>query len=318
MTASTGDPLETAQQERADRPHAVPWRAVVVFVVLAFGLAWLIALPMWLAPGVSTAALMMLAPALATLAVVFGMRTPGRRRRRSLGIWPLRPAKRIVWFLVAGLFAPVVLVALTVAVSAALGWVKLDLAHFSGFAEMNAAALPQGTDPVPPAVLIAVQLVLIPIMAIIPNSIFAFGEEIGWRGWLLPALTPLGTWPALVLSGTIWGLWHMPVTLLGHNFGLTDWRGVALMTVGGVAWGVLLGWTRLRTGSVWPAVVAHGALNASGGMVFWFFAAGTEPSLALVNPMGVAGWIVLGVVIVLLALTGQFRRQPALAARPAR
>src|SRR5699024_9641675 len=64
----TGDPLETAQQERADRPHAVPWRAVVVFVVLAFGLAWLIALPMWLAPGVSTAALMMLAPALATLA----------------------------------------------------------------------------------------------------------------------------------------------------------------------------------------------------------------------------------------------------------
>src|SRR5690625_3613298 len=64
MTASTGDPLETAQQERADRPHAVPWRAVVVFVVLAFGLAWLIALPMWLAPGVSTAALMMLAPAL--------------------------------------------------------------------------------------------------------------------------------------------------------------------------------------------------------------------------------------------------------------
>src|SRR5690625_7513930 len=79
------------------------------------------------------------------------MRTPGRRRRRSLGIWPLRPAKRIVWFLVAGLFAPVVLVALTVAVSAALGWVKLDLAHFSGFAEMNAAALHQGTDTVPPA-----------------------------------------------------------------------------------------------------------------------------------------------------------------------
>src|SRR5690625_4350323 len=172
------------------------------------------------------------------------MRSPGRRLRRSLVIWPLRPAKRIVWFLVAGLFAPVVLVALTVAVSAALGWVKLDLAHFSGFAEMNAAALPQGTDPVPPAVLIAVQLVLILIMAIIPNSIFAFGEEIGWRGWLLPALTPLGTWPALFLSGAIWGLWHMPVTLLGHNFGLTDLRGVGRMTVGGVARGGPRGGTR--------------------------------------------------------------------------
>lgn len=318
MAAPAGDPLETAPQERADRPHAVPWRAVIVFVVLAYGLAWLIAAPMWLAPGISTAALMMLAPALATLAVVFVMRTPGQQRLRSLGIWPLRPAKRIVWFLVAGLVAPVVLVLLTVAVSAALGWMTLDLVHLSGFAEMNATALPAGTDPIPPAALIAVQLALIPVVAIIPNSIFALGEEIGWRGWLLPALTPLGTWPALILSGAIWGLWHMPATLLGHNFGLTDWRGVALMTAGGVAWGVLLGWMRLRTGSVWPAVIAHGALNASGGMVFWFFAAGTEPSLALVNPMGVAGWIVLGVVIVVLALTGQFHRQPPLAARPGR
>ena len=316
MAAPAGDPVETVRQARADRPSAVPWRAVIVFVALAYGLAWLIALPMWLAPGVSTAALMMLAPALATLVVVLGMRVPRQQRLRSLGIWPLRPAKRIVWFLVVGLFAPVLLVFLTVAVSAALGWIQLDLVHFSGFAEMNAAALPSGTDAVSPQLLIAVQLAVIPIAAIIPNSILAFGEEIGWRGWLLPALTPLGTWPALVLSGAIWGLWHMPVTLLGHNFGLTDWRGVALMTAGGVAWGVLLGWMRLRTGSVWPAVVAHGAVNASGGMVLWFFAAGTEPSLPLVNPMGVAGWIVLGVVIVVLALTGQFRKQPTLAARP--
>src|SRR5690625_6956057 len=105
------------------------------------------------------------------------MRTPGRRRRRSLGIWPLRPAKRIVWFLVAGLFAPVVLVALTVAVSAALGWVKVDLAHFSGFAEMNAAALPQGTDPVPPAGLLAGQLVLNLLVVVIPNTVLPFD---GW------------------------------------------------------------------------------------------------------------------------------------------
>ena len=318
MTAPAGDPLETAQQTRADLPSSVPWRAVITFVALAYGLAWLIALPMWIFPGVSTAAFMMLAPALATLVVVFAMRVPARERLRSLGVWPLRPAKRVVGAMVAALFGPMLVVLLTIAVSAALGWLQLDLVHFSGFAEMNAAALPPGTDAVSPQLLIAMQLALVPIVAILPNSIFALGEEIGWRGWLLPALRPLGTWPALALSGAIWGLWHMPVTLLGHNFGLTDWRGVALMTTGGVAWGVLLGWMRLRTGSVWPAVIAHGALNASGGAVLLVFAAGTDPSLTLVNPLGVAGWIVLGAVIIALAVTGQFRTQPTLAARPER
>ncbi|WP_258566553.1 type II CAAX prenyl endopeptidase Rce1 family protein [Leucobacter luti] len=42
------------------------------------------------------------------------------------------------------------------------------------------------------------------------NCIFTFGEEIGWRGWLLPALRPLGTWPALILSGAIWACGTRP------------------------------------------------------------------------------------------------------------
>jgi membrane protease YdiL (CAAX protease family) len=294
----------------------VPWAAVIVFTVLACGLAWLVALPLWLGDGLAEPfagvilPVMMLTPAVAALIVTFTMRTPARgRRARFLGLWPLRPAKRIVWLLVAAWLVPPLLVAASILVSAALGFVQLDLT-FGAFAVELEKALPPGS-PVPPVgVVVFAQIAMIPLAALL-NAIPAFGEELGWRGWLVPTLRPLGTWPALLISGAIWGVWHSPVILLGYNFGRTDVTGVLLMIGGCVAWGILLGWLRLRSASVWPAVIAHGALNAAGGLIVIFAAA--QPDLGLAGPLGVAGWIVLAVVIAVLALTGQFRRQPELA-----
>ncbi|QBE48348.1 CPBP family intramembrane metalloprotease [Leucobacter triazinivorans] len=319
--------IETAPgSPRADRPErGVPWGAVALFVALAYGGAWLVALPLWLmgpdAPAFPVvfgllAMAMMLTPAIAALVVTFVARVPRRERLRFLGIWPLRPAKRVVWFTIGALFAPLLIGALTTLLAALLGWVRIDPVHLSGFAEINAAALPENMDPsvLPsPWVLVAVQLALFPVLAILPNSIVGFGEELGWRGWLLPALRPLGLWPALLLSGAIWGLWHAPLTLLGHNYGLMDWRGVALMTINCTILGVLFGWLRLRTGSVWPATIGHGALNGTGGMIMWFVAAGETVRPELVTVAGVAGWIVCGALILILALTGQLRKEPELA-----
>lgn len=323
-------PESTPRRIRADRPQRVPWAPVAVFVAVACGLAWLVALPLWLSGGAEgegfaallglLAPVMMFTPALATVVVVFLMRTPRGERLRFLGIWPLRPAKRVVWFTVAAVFAPVFLVVLSLGVAALLGWVTLDLVNFSGFAETLAASLPEAAQSMLPPIgtLVIIQLASIPLGALI-NSFLAFGEEIGWRGWLVPALRPLGTWPALILSGVIWGIWHSPLILLGYNFGLTDWRGVALMTVGCVAWGVLLGWSRLRSGSVWPAVFGHGALNAAAGIVGLFAAAGSEIDPALVLPLGVSGWIAIAATVIVLVLCGQFSdsRQPELEPRKA-
>lgn len=314
-----------------------PWRAVVLFAVLASGLAWLVALPLWLMDpahslyGVAvtlTASVMMFTPAVAVLIVMIAMRVPPRGSRlRFLGMWPLRPARRVVWFIVASMFAPLLLVLASLAVAVAFGWVTLDLVHFSGFqavldaqlagvppelAEVSAAAMP------PIAMLVVLQIASIPLGALI-NSIFAFGEELGWRGWLLPALRPLGVWPALLLSGVLWGLWHSPLILLGYNFNRLDLSGVLLMTVGCVMWGIFFGWLRLRSGSVWPAVVGHGALNASAGVFALLAAAGAPIDMSLVNPLGVSGWVVLALIAVGLVLTGQFKREPGLApSRPKR
>ncbi|KJQ53508.1 CPBP family intramembrane glutamic endopeptidase [Microbacterium sp. SA39] len=301
---------------RSSSARRVPWVAVIVFWVLACALAWLVALPLWLGEGLAEPfagvllPVMMLTPAIAALIVTFVLRVPARGERvRFLGLWPLRPAKRIVWLMVAAWLVPPVLVALSILLSAALGFVQLDLT-FAAFAVELQKALPAGT-PVPPVeVVVFAQIAMIPLGALI-NAIPAFGEELGWRGWLVPALRPLGTWPALLISGAIWGFWHSPIILLGYNFGRTDISGVLLMIGGCIAWGILLGWLRLRSASVWPAVIAHGSLNAAGGLIVLFAAA--KPDLGLAGPLGVAGWIVLAVVIAVLALTGQFRQQPELA-----
>ena len=294
----------------------VPWTAVIVFTLVSCALAWLVCLPLWLGDGLAEPLsgvllpVMMFTPAAAALLVVFAMRVPDRgERARRLGLWPLRPAKRVVWMIVAGWLVPPVLVALSILVAAALGFVHLD-PTFAAFAAEIEKAVPAGTPLPPIEILVVAQIASIPLGALV-NSLFAFGEELGWRGWLLPTLRPLGTWPALLISGAIWGLWHSPVILLGYNFGRTDVTGVLFMIGGCVAWGVLLGWLRLRSASVWPAVVAHGALNAAGGLVVVVAAA--QPDLALAGPLGVAGWIVCAIVAVVLALTGGFRVQPELA-----
>ncbi|MFC9984129.1 CPBP family intramembrane glutamic endopeptidase [Microbacterium keratanolyticum] len=300
--------------------RTVPWGAVALFVVTACALAWLVALPLWLGEGLAAPIaplllpLMMWTPVVATLIVMLALRVPAKGERvRFLGLWPLRPAKRVVWLIVVGWLAPVVLIVLIVAVSALFGLAQPDFT-FSAYAALLESATPAGTPLPPVEALVLAQLAMVPLGALI-NSVAAFGEEIGWRGWLLPALRPLGTWPALVLSGAIWGLWHAPIILLGYNFGRTDITGVLFMMGGCVAWGVFFGWLRLRSGSVWPAVVGHGALNAAAGLILLLQPIGTPFDLAIVGPLGVVSWGVLAVVALVLALTGQFRTQPELALR---
>jgi membrane protease YdiL (CAAX protease family) len=94
-------------------------------------------------------------------------------------------------------------------------------------------------------------------------------EEIGWRGYFLPRLAALGERKALLLSGLLHGAWHLPVILLTSLY-LTDgsrWIVIPAFLVSATAFGVFVGWFRLRTGSVWPAVLAHASHNVA---VAWF------------------------------------------------
>lgn len=316
MSRVTSQVASLPASERPDRLQRIPWVPIAVFATISFGLAWLTVLPLWVMEPNSSAYLvlagalptvMMFCPLIATLFVVFVMKTPARNRLQFLGIWPLRPAKRVVWFIVTMTIAPAVFVFASLGVSVLFEWTQLDVVNFSGFQAM----LDEPLDDTLLRPVVLTQLAFIPFAAIF-NAIPAFGEEIGWRGWLLVTLRPAGIWPAMLLSGAIWGVWHAPVILLGHNFNQPNIWGLGLMVVGSMAWGVFFGWLRLRSGSVWPAVIGHGALNASGGLVLLLTAADSSMEMALVSPFGVSGWIVLALVITLLKVTGQFRHEPHL------
>jgi len=97
------------------------------------------------------------------------------------------------------------------------------------------------------------------------SSALAIGEEIGFRGYLLPRLVQLGTTKALLLSGLLHAIWHFPLMLLTPVYPiLGNWLIVGpiiLLTL--TSAGVFYGYLQLTSKSVWPATLAHGTINLS-------------------------------------------------------
>jgi uncharacterized protein len=98
---------------------------------------------------------------------------------------------------------------------------------------------------------------------LIIGSVFAFGEEAGWRGYFLPRLTGLGLAPAMALSGLLHGLWHLPLILLTPLYHADGSRWIVLpeFLLLFVLAGFVYGYLRLATGSLWPAVLLHASFN---------------------------------------------------------
>lgn len=70
----------------------------------------------------------------------------------------------------------------------------------------------------------------------------------------------------LLISGAIWGLWHAPIILQGHNYSEHPYLGIAMMTVFTTLLGIIFGWLQQACGSVWAPTAAHGALNGIAGV----------------------------------------------------
>ena len=292
--------------------------SIAIFLGLSFGLSWLIALPLWFGEGLESptftvfALAMMFTPAIAALVVVFFVEKhpDGRSRRRALGLGSVRPVGRFVRYLVLALVVPPALILAALLVGAVFGVYPADFVNFSGFQETVDAqlkALGQDPLPVPIVLLVAAQFVNVVIGSII-NVIPALGEELGWRGWLLPKLLPLGIVPAILVSGVIWGLWHAPLILLGYNYGdAPGWLALAAMVGMTIVIGAVFSWLRIRSESVWPAALAHGSFNAAAGFSLVFVMAGETFSPLEATILGWTGWLVPLILVIVLVATGQFR-----------
>jgi membrane protease YdiL (CAAX protease family) len=91
----------------------------------------------------------------------------------------------------------------------------------------------------------------------------ALGEEIGWRGFLVPELAKVVSFPAVgVISGLMWAAYHFPALLFAdYNAGTPAWFGLTCFTLMVVADSFVLAWLTLRSGSLWPAAIFHGSHN---------------------------------------------------------
>ena len=105
---------------------------------------------------------------------------------------------------------------------------------------------------------LAMWAALITLMLVL-NVVLSTGEELGWRGYMLPHMVAAGVPSPVLVSSLVWGLWHVPLFLWGGlvQDGPHPWVVTVLMLTGTVALGYVLGRLRLDSGSVWPSAVLH-------------------------------------------------------------
>lgn len=118
----------------------------------------------------------------------------------------------------------------------------------------------EGLDMVPSWILLAIVGLQAVVLGPLLGLLIAFGEEYGWRWYLQGELVKLGKARGILLVGMIWGLWHIPLVLMGHNYPGYPLYGSALMMVYSIALALILGYAVLKSGSVWLAAFLH-ALN---------------------------------------------------------
>lgn len=296
-----------------ERAARVNWPSVGLFLLLTFAISWAV----WLG--------------LRVLNVPFGIRTAIGMYGPALGAILTRLIRRegfadaglrltakgrkgASWmYLAAYLVAPIL-------IAASIGFVLLttyqhwDLAnHLQALGNTLVKQIQQMGTKMPanmsPSRLATITLLSQTVEAftigIVINMLLTFGEEFGWRGYLLPRLAPLGGIPAAILVGIVWGLWHAPVIVLdGYNYPGHPWLGVLMMILFCVALSMIFAWLRFRSGSVWPSTLAHAAVNAQSGFAILVLSAGDS---LLRAPIGLLGLVPMIVFAVFLVLTGRLR-----------
>ena len=135
------------------------------------------------------------------------------------------------------------------------------------------------------------------------NALFAFGEEYGWRNYLVAALKEKKFVFAAIFIGVVWGIWHFPLILLGHNYPQHSVAGVFMMVILSVLLSFVELYFVLKAKSVYPAAIFHGTINAVAGLNVFLIKGGND----LLNGMpGLSGFIVISIVIIVIYLFDKY------------
>jgi membrane protease YdiL (CAAX protease family) len=259
--------------------QGVRWRNVIIFCVLAYVLFWV--------------------PFIGTTLASTGGRDPG------------------AWGVVFGILGPYspLIAALLVRIFARerFGDAHIGIRRVRWFYWLLAILLPFFWNSVQDVLLLAFDFTTMDWSQVtkglyrIPINLFGgliifIGEEFGWRSYLVEKLRPIGRWKALLWSGTIWSLWHLPAvsipnlsTSYGQQMSVLSTLLTLLIFV---LMGFIFGWMYLESNSVWPCVLMHSYNNLiSFKLLSEAWTVKVEPTLLqnaliAIGPMLLA-WIVL-------------------------
>lgn len=280
-------------------------KRILIFLGFAFGIPWVVALIMALS-GLWTENPLQAV----TLANLVFISTPVVANiltrlvtKEGWGHFMLRPNFRRSWrFWLAVWFLPLL--------AAVVGGAIFYLLFPQSF-DPELGALRKLTASVPSLAtinpwLIIMSMVIQGMLLAVPiNSVASLGEELGWRAYLLPKLMErfpgmAGARQMALLVGLIHGVWHWPLFFLSTR--LDPGSGFPFPLVYLVftcSMSVLLSWATLSSGSVWPAAIGHGAVNATSALTGYLLKGTANPLLgpAPTGLIGGLGYLVLALVL---------------------
>ena len=141
----------------------------------------------------------------------------------------------------------------------------------------------------PPAVTLVLFVIMTATLGLVGKTSRAIGEEIGWRGFLVPELSKVVGFTGIsLISGAMWAVYHFPVLIFAdYNAGTPVWFGVGCFTVGVVAESFIYAWLTLRSGSLWPAALLHGSHNLWVQSILTPLTRDTGPTEYIIDEFGV-------------------------------
>lgn len=296
-------------------------KRLVIYLAVTFGLTWGVLIPAGLALGTfqngenSSAAMFgfVAASMFFPLVGAFATNAACKPDERIDLAWKPFVRGNVRYYLAAWLVpAGVTLLGATIFFMVFPQWFDPTMqSYLVQTAEVSGMSADQVASQLPPMpVLFAALTVAAIAVAPFVNMIFAFGEEVGWRGMLLPTLceyAPVRV--AAPVSGTIWGLWHAPVVCMGHNYGMGypgfPAVGILAMVLACMAVSCWFALLRQRSGSVWPCALAHGAINATANLGLLFSSCGS--TLFGPTPLG----LVAGIPLFVLGFASWLRLSPS-------
>jgi membrane protease YdiL (CAAX protease family) len=138
------------------------------------------------------------------------------------------------------------------------------------------------------------------VIGSILNIPMFLGEELGWRGFMMPRLIKLfNPKIAFLIGGTIWALWHMVMIAQGLNYPNHFFLGIGMMILMCIPVGMIIQYFYFRSKSIFVAVLAHAALNKS-AMSMTFVIDKAHYNTFLFGPTGIIGIIIFYMVAIYL------------------